>query len=45
MAKMIFTVQDEQGVLQWICEKQEFAENFIKLYGNENWTISSEEMC
>lgn len=45
MEKLIYTVTDENGFLQWICESEEFANNFIKLYGNENWKIESEEMC
>lgn len=45
MENLIYTVQDENGYLQWICESEEFAKNYIAKYGNENWTIDSEEMC
>ena len=45
MENLIYLVSDEMGFLKWICESEEFAQNYITLYGNENWTIESEEAC
>ena len=41
----IYLVTDEQGLLVHICESEEYARNFITLYGNEGYTIESEEAC
>ena len=38
-------VLDDNGHLVHLCEKEQYAKNFIELYGNENYTIQSEEMC
>lgn len=43
--QLIYIVQDENGYLQWICESEQFAKNYIAQYGNENWKIESEVMC
>ena len=45
METLIYVVTDENGLMQWICESEQFAKNYISLYGNENWTIESEVMC
>lgn len=45
MAKMIWLVTDDKGSLVHICESEQFAKNYITLYGNENYTIDSEEAC
>jgi len=45
MARMLFMVLDDNGHLVHLCEKEQYAKNFIELYGNENYTIQSEEMC
>ena len=42
---MIYLVTDDKGYLVHICESEEFARNFITLYGNENFTIDCEEAC
>lgn len=42
---MIYLVTDEQGMLVHICESEEYARNFITLYGNEGYSIDSEEAC
>lgn len=45
MEKLIFLVTDDKGSLVHICESEQFARNFIALYGNANYTIDSEEVC
>lgn len=42
---LIYLVNDAEGRLVHICESEQFARNFITLYGNESYTIDSEEMC
>lgn len=42
---MIYLVSDEAGRLVHICESEEYARNYITLYGNEGYTIDSEEAC
>lgn len=41
----IYLVSDELGRLVHICESEQFARNYISLFGNENFTIDSEEAC
>lgn len=45
METLIYLVTDENDALQWICESEQFAKNYIQLHGNENWKIETEEMC
>jgi hypothetical protein len=45
MEQLVYLVTDENGGLQWICESEQFAKNYITLHGNENWKIETEEMC
>lgn len=45
MEQLVYLVTDENNLLQWICESEDFAKNYITLHGNENWKIDSEEMC
>lgn len=42
---MIYLVTDSEGRLVHICESEQFALNYIALYGDDTWTIDSEEMC
>jgi len=45
MARMLFMVIDDNNNLVHFCETEQYAKNFIELYGNENYRIESEEMC
>jgi hypothetical protein len=42
---MIYLVTDGAGRLVHICESEQFALNYIALYGDESFTIDCEEMC
>lgn len=42
---LIYLVNDAEGRLVHICETEQFAQNYITLFGNEAFTISSEEAC
>ena len=42
---MIYLVTNGEGSLVHICESEQYALNYIALYGDESFSIDVEEMC
>lgn len=45
MEKLIYTVSNENGLLEAIFSEEIYAQTYLLNHGKPSWKIESEEMC